>query len=154
MGMICATPGMARSRGRSTQSAYSRTAIGEIFCGSTGIAICMISPMMELIGPIRGITPAAKPSSMDERRSDTSWRARKISVSQLKVTYKKDRPAEEVERTDSTPGKPFMAVSRGKVISCSTSSGAMPPASVMIVTVGLLRSGKTSTGVRDNVNAP
>jgi hypothetical protein len=47
-----------------------------------------------------------------------------------------------------------MVVSSGKVMSCSTSSAAMPPASVMMVTVGLLRSGNTSTGVRDSVNAP
>ena len=45
-------------------------------------------------------------------------------------------------------------VSSGKVMSCSTSSAAIPPASVMMVTVGLLRSGNTSTGVRDSVNAP
>jgi hypothetical protein len=65
-----------------------------------------------------------------------------------------DRPALEVERTLSTPGRPFMAVSSGKVMSCSTSSAAMPPASVMRVTVGLLRSGNTSTGVRESVKAP
>ena len=91
---------------------------------------------------------------MEARRSDTICRARKISVLQSKVTQRKDRPALEVERTDSTPGIPFMVVSSGKVISCSTSSAAMPPASVMMVTVGLLRSGKTSTGVRDRVKAP
>ena len=154
MTVICATPGMDIRRGRSTQSAYSRTAIGEIFSGSTGMTICMISPMMELIGPMRGVTLSGNPCSMAESLSDTSWRARKISVSQLKVTYKKDKPAEETERIDSTPGKPFMPVSSGNVINCSTSSAAIPPASVMIVTVGLFRSGKTSTGVRLKVNAP
>jgi hypothetical protein len=51
---------MAINRGRSTQSAYSRTAIGLIFCGSTGMAICMISPMIELIGPMRGTTPVGQ----------------------------------------------------------------------------------------------
>jgi hypothetical protein len=66
----------------------------------------------------------------------------------------KDRPALDVERTDSTPGRPFIAVSSGKVMSCSTSSAAMPPASVKTVTVGLFRSGKTSTGMRDSVNRP
>ena len=66
----------------------------------------------------------------------------------------KDRPALEVERTLSTPGRPFMLVSSGKVMSCSTSSAAMPPASVMTVTVGLFRSGNTSTGMRDSVYAP
>ena len=66
----------------------------------------------------------------------------------------KDSPALETERTLSTPGRPFIVVSSGKVSNCSTSSAAMPPASVMMVTVGLLRSGNTSTGVRDSVNAP
>ncbi len=77
-----------------------------------------------------------------------------MSTLQSKVTYRNDRPADEVERTLSTPGRPFIVVSSGKVMSCSTSSAAMPPASVMIVTVGLLRSGNTSTGVRVSVNAP
>ncbi len=86
IGMTCDTPGTASNRGRSTQSAYSRTAIGEILAGSSGIAICMISPMIELIGPMRGTTPAARPSSIDDRRSATSCRARKMSVLQLKVT--------------------------------------------------------------------
>jgi hypothetical protein len=48
----------------------------------------------------------------------------------------------------ATPGRPLIAVSSGKLINCSTSSGAMPPASVISVMVGLLRSGKTSTGKR------
>ena len=46
----------------------------------------MISPMIELIGPIRGVTPAGRPSSIDDSRSDTIWRARNISVDQSKVT--------------------------------------------------------------------
>ena len=46
----------------------------------------MISPMMELIGPMRGTTPSGMPSSMEARRSDTICRARKISVFQSKVT--------------------------------------------------------------------
>ena len=86
IGMTCATPGTDSSRGRSTQSAYSRTAIALILLGSTGIAICMISPMIELIGPMRGTTPSAMPSSIDDSRSDTSCRARKMSVLQSKVT--------------------------------------------------------------------
>ena len=77
---------MAIRRGRSTQSAYSRTCIGEILAVSIGMAICMISPMIELTGPMRGMTPDGKPSSMPERRSDTICRARKISVAQSKVT--------------------------------------------------------------------
>ena len=86
IGITCATPATDSRRGRSTQSAYSRTAIALILLGSTGMAICMISPMIELIGPMRGTTPSAKPSSIDARRSATSWRARKMSVLQSKVT--------------------------------------------------------------------
>ena len=56
--------------------------------------------------------------------------------------------------TRLTPGMPLSAVSIGKVTSCSTSSGAMPPASVSTVISGLSRSGKTSTGVRQAVIAP
>ena len=41
---------------------------------------------------------------------------------------------------------PFNAVSTGRLACVSTSSGASPSASVRIVIVGLLRSGKTSTG--------
>ena len=44
------------------------------------MAICMISPMIELIGPMRGTTPSAMPSSIDDSRSDTSCLARKMSV--------------------------------------------------------------------------
>jgi hypothetical protein len=65
-----------------------------------------------------------------------------------------DRPTPDTERTRVTPGMPFMLDSTGKVTSCSTSSGAMPPASVISVTVGLLRSGKTSTGICRTVSAP
>ena len=47
-----------------------------------------------------------------------------------------------------TPLAPFLADSMGKVSSISTSSGARPWASVIIVTVGRLRLGKTSIGNR------
>jgi hypothetical protein len=52
----------------------------------------------------------------------------------------------DTERTRVTPGRPFTAASIGKVTNCSTSSGAMPSASVIRVTVGLSRAGKTSIG--------
>ncbi len=60
----------------------------------------------------------------------------------------------DTERTRVTPGMPFIADSTGKVINCSTSSGAIPPASVISVTMGLLRSGNTSTGIWRTVSAP
>ena len=110
--------------------------------------------MMELMGPMRGTTPSGMDSSIEESRSDTIWRARKISVLQSNVTYRNERPADDTERTVSTPGSPFIVVSSGNVMSCSTSSAAIPPASVMMVTVGLFRSGNTSTGVWARVQAP
>ena len=59
-----------------------------------------------------------------------------------------ENPAEEDDLTLRTPVAPFTAVSKGKVTSLSTSSGAMPSASVITTTVGALRSGKTSTSER------
>ena len=47
-----------------------------------------------------------------------------------------------------------MALSIGNVTRDSNSSGAMPCPSVRIVTVGAVRSGKTSTGIRQAVQAP
>ncbi len=76
IGITCAMPGTDISRGRSTQSAYSRTAIGLILDSSTGIAICMISPITELTGPMCGVTPSGRASSSAASRSATSWRAR------------------------------------------------------------------------------
>jgi hypothetical protein len=77
-----------------------------------------------------------------------------MSVFQSKVMYTNTRPTLETERMLSTPAMPAMAVSSGAVISCSTSSGAIPPASACSVTVGLFRSGNTSTGSRASVQAP
>ena len=155
MGMTCATPGMARRRGRNTKSAYSRVAIALIFAVSTGMAISMISPMIELIGPMPACcTPSGSWSRTTARRSPTICRARYMSVPQSKLTQTKPRPTAETERTLSTPGRPLIAVSSGMVMSCSTSSGAMPPASTCSVTCGRSRLGNTSTGVRVIVMAP
>ena len=53
----------------------------------------------------------------------------------------------ELERTRKTPAVPFIADSMGRVTSASTSSGARPCDSVSTVTVGAVRSGKTSMGI-------
>ena len=58
-----------------------------------------------------------------------------------------EKPVVDDERTRRTPVAPLTAVSMGNVTRRSTSSGAIPPASVMTTTVGALRSGKTSTSV-------
>ena len=65
-----------------------------------------------------------------------------------------DRPTPDTERTRVTPGIPFIAVSSGYVTSCSTSSGSMPSASVISVTMGRFKSGNTSTGSRVMVQPP
>ena len=70
-----------------------------------------------------------------------------MSVPQSNSTHTTENPWVDWERTRRTPVLPFTAVSMGKVTSCSTSSAAIPPASVMMTTVGALRSGKTSTSV-------
>ena len=58
-----------------------------------------------------------------------------------------EKPVVDDERTRRTSVAPFTAVSMGKVTRRSTSSGAMPVASVITVTVGALRSGNTSTSI-------
>src|SRR5687768_1731110 len=60
----------------------------------------------------------------------------------------------ETERTRVMPGMPFIEVSSGKVTNCSTSSGANPSASAISVTVGLFRSGNTSTGTSRGPTEP
>ena len=65
-----------------------------------------------------------------------------------------EMPAPDTERSRLTPGEPLSDDSRGKVTSSSTSSGAQPGASVMTVTLGAERSGKTSTGRRQVTKRP
>ena len=76
IGITCATPGSVSKRGRSTQSAYSRACIGLALAGSTGKASRMISPMIELMGPICGVTPGGSCSRTSARRSATCCRLR------------------------------------------------------------------------------
>ena len=75
-------------------------------------------------------------------------------MSQSNSTHTTENPVVEDERTRRTPVAPFTAVSIGKVTSCSTSSAAIPPASVITTTVGALRSGNTSTSVCQAVYVP
>ena len=73
---------------------------------------------------------------------------------QSNSTHTTEKPVVDEERTRRTPVAPFTAVSMGKVTSRSTSSAAMPRASVITTTVGALRSGKTSTSIRHAVQQP
>src|SRR3972149_11032068 len=70
-----------------------------------------------------------------------------ILVPHLKTIITVESPTEDDERTVSMPGVPFTALSIGKVISASTSSGESPGASVCTTTCGGANSGKTSTGI-------
>ena len=74
--MTCATPGIAINLGRKTQSAYSRTCMDEILDSSIGMAICIISPMIELMGPMRETMPSGIAPSIDESLSETICLAR------------------------------------------------------------------------------
>ncbi len=58
------------------------------------------------------------------------------------------------ERTRRTSVAPFNAVSTGNVTKRSTSSGAMPLASVITTTVGAFKSGNTSTSILVAVYVP
>ena len=75
IGMTCATPATASSCGRTTKSAISRTSMGEAR-PSLVSATSMISPMIEVTGPICGARPRGSCSRMSASRSDTSCRER------------------------------------------------------------------------------
>ena len=77
-----------------------------------------------------------------------------MSVSQSNSTHTTENPIVLEERTRCTSVAPLTAVSMGKVTRRSTSSAAIPLASVMITTVGALRSGKTSTSMCLAVQQP
>ena len=141
------TPGTASRRFRTTQSAVVFRSMG--VCLSDVSAMNRISPMTEEMGAMTGLSaPGGSEGAASCSFSPTIWRAWKMSVPQSNSTQTMDRPTAEAERTRRTPGEPLSDVSTGKAIWASTSSGAMPCASVMMVTVGAVRSGKTSTGMR------
>jgi hypothetical protein len=71
-----------------------------------------------------------------------------MSIPHANSTQTTEMPTAVDDRTRRTPEAPLSAASMGNVTWLSTSVGAMPWASVMTVTVGAVRSGKTSTGMR------
>ena len=103
---------------------------------------------MDDCGPSVGVpTPCGNCVPMACVRSATVWRACQMSVPQSNSTHTTENPVVDDDRTRRTCDAPLTAVSRGKVTRRSTSSGAMPGASVMTTTVGALRSGNTSTSM-------
>ena len=77
-----------------------------------------------------------------------------MSVPQSNSTHTTEKPVVDDDLTRRTSVAPLTAVSMGKVTRRSTSSDAMPCASVMTTTVGALRSGKTSTSILHAVQMP
>ena len=68
-------------------------------------------------------------------------------VPQSNSTQATEIPRAVADRTRRTPEAPFTAVSIGNVTRLSISPGDMPRPSVSTVTVGAVRSGKTSIGM-------
>src|SRR5215831_9924539 len=69
-------------------------------------------------------------------------------------THTTARPTAVAERTRRTPDAPLRAASIGNVTTDSISVGTIPRPSTMIVTVGALKSGRTSRGMSRSTNAP
>jgi hypothetical protein len=86
--------------------------------------------------------------------SATVWRARLMSWPQSNSTQTTATPTAVADLTRRTPAAPLSADSIGSVTSDSISSGSMPGASARIVTVGAVRSGRTSSGMCDAVQPP
>ena len=130
-----------------------RSSICEVLSEVT--LISMISPMMEVCGPNIGVlTPMGRFPERVLSFSATICLALNISEPQSNSTQTIEKPADEELRTRRTLVAPLTDVSIGKVTSLSTSSGAMPCASVMTTTVGAVISGKTSTSIRIATSEP
>ena len=115
----------------------------------------MISPMIEDNGAkTGGSTSSGNPAATVPSFSVTVWRARYGSAPQSKSTQITATPTAVAERIRRTPGEPFNADSIGMVTRASRSAGAMPYPSTSTVTVGAVRSGRTSTGIRAATTAP
>ena len=102
-----------------------------------------ISPRIDDCGPSVGIpAPGGNTDWRAGSFSATACRAAATSVSQSNSTHTTEKPVADELLTRLTPAAPLSDVSTGNVTNCSTSSGAMPGASVMTTTVGAFRSGK------------
>jgi hypothetical protein len=88
-------------------------------------------------------------------RSWTTWRALSGSVPGSKIISIRDSPGTDSERMVSSQATPLSrSCSRGTVMSCSTSAGDSPRASVWTSTVGGVNSGRASTGMSRSWVAP
>ena len=115
----------------------------------------MISPMIEERGASTGgSTASGRLAATMLSFSVTVWRARYGSAPQSKSAQITAIPTAVAERIRRTPEEPLSADSIGMVTSASMSDGAMPWPSTSTVTVGAVRSGRTSTGMRTATTAP
>ena len=147
------TPPMARMRGRIFLSDIERSSPGEIV--SEVKPTISISPRIDDCGPSVGIpAPGGNTDWRAGSFSATACRAAATSVSQSNSTHTTEKPVADELLTRLTPAAPLSDVSTGNVTNCSTSSGAMPGASVMTTTVGAFRSGKMSTSVLNIATIP
>ena len=137
---------MASSRGFTVHSANVLSSIGLTLPEGEVKATNMISPIMDELGVIIGEILGGSFSFASSSLSATIWRFLKTSVPQSNSACTIEIPAPLDERSRKRPGRPFNTYSMGKVTCTSVSSGANPRASVITVTIGRLRSGKTSTG--------
>ena len=101
-----------------------------------------------------GATPGGNEPETSVSFSVTVCLARWIGSPQSNSTQTTATPTAVADRTRRTPPAPLSADSIGSVTSASISSGSMPGASARIVTVGAVRSGRTSSGMRDAVHPP
>jgi len=143
--VTCDTPPVANMAGFTTHSARVRSSIIEVL--SACRPINSISPITLDCGANTGVTPSGNAPVMVTIFSLTICRARNTSMPQSNSTHTNDEPCNDADRTLRTLVAPFTAVSIGKVTSLSTSSAAMPWASVITTTVGAVRSGNTSTSI-------
>ena len=150
MGITCDTPLMLINLLLIVKSESVLNSAVEVVSPVT--ATIIICPMMELIGPNCGVMPSG--IFIACILSDVNCLALYTSVFQSNSTNTIPNPGDATDLTASTPGAPFKEVSIGKFTCASISSGAIPFASKKMVTLGLFRSGNTSTGKLTNVNTP
>ena len=151
--VTCDTPLVANSMGFMFQSAIVRMSIKLVLSACKPIK--NISPITLDCGARVGC-PMPKGICVLTviSFSLTIWRALKISVPQSNSTHTNEKPCDEADLTRRTSVAPFMAVSIGNVTNRSTSSEAIPCASVITTTVGAVRSGNTSTSILLAVRKP
>ena len=134
---------------RSSSGVAGGAPAAALAAGAASSATNMISPMIDESGASTGgPTLSGSVDATVASFSVTVWRARWTSAPQSKSTQMTATPTAVAERTRRTPDEPLRTASIGKVTSASMSLGAIPCASTSTVTVGAVRSGSTSTGMR------